>query len=251
MASLDSVIHYRYRNGTFDWVKRQKFTYDKYVDSVQIFRAKLWASIEPILIYYTQSAVASIDDWRYDRAKSSFNFYTKGLNIGCMQLKKTEEYTKDSEGNILKEEIRYHYDNPNTYTANRIERLLSDGSVSTEQTLYAEDYGAGGWVDSLVAKNIVSLPIEKIRRRDGQVVSGEGVHLYRCRKSFFDGCVRVGRYAGVFVPTFQQSLRQASFFLPAIEAPSARIAATGRCFPFPNTTFTVIPGTSAPERPLT
>ena len=177
MASLDSVIHYRYRNGTFDWVKRQKFTYDKYVDSVQIFRAKLWASIEPIVLYYTQSAVASLDDWRYDRAKSSFNFYTKGLNIGCMQLKKTEEYTKDSEGNILKEEIRYHYDNPNTYTANRIERLLSDGSVSTEQTLYAEDYGAGGWVDSLVAKNIVSLPIEKIRRRDGQIVSGE-VYTY-------------------------------------------------------------------------
>ena len=173
LAPLDSVIRYEYRNGSYEWVQREKYVYNKYLDSTLIYRCRVWSPLEAE--FQTNVTGRDFEQWKFDKVKGSLQFSVSGLHTGCLQLVTKEVQTRDAQGRVSTDRTHYRYDSPNRYAIGRVERTMSDGTTLVEQTLYPEDYdlSGGGTLAELVERNIVSVPVERIRRRDGLVVSGE------------------------------------------------------------------------------
>ena len=173
MGALDSVVRYEYRDGRYEWVRRERYVYDKYVDSALIYRCRVWSPL--IVEFHTNVTSHDFKQWTFDKIKNELKYNVSGLHTGCLRLASREVQTRDVQNRVLTDRTAYHYDCPNRYTASRTERTLSDGTTLVDQTLYPEDYvlSGNGLYSALVGKNIVSVPVEHIRRRDGHVVSGE------------------------------------------------------------------------------
>ena len=173
MGALDSVVRYEYRDGRYEWVRREKYVYDKYVDSALIYRCRVWSPL--IVEFHTNVTSHDFEQWTFDKIKNNLKYNVSGLHTGCLRLVSRQVQTRDVQNRVLTDRTAYHYDSPNRYTASRTETVLSDGDTLVEQTLYPEDYVFSGNVtySALVEKNIVSVPVEHIRRRDGHVISGE------------------------------------------------------------------------------
>lgn len=73
-------------------------------------------------------------------------------------------------------EKRNYYDSPKDFLPSRLETKMGDGSLISEHTIYPKDYltsnGEGAFINSLVAKNMLAVAVEKIQRRNGKVISG-------------------------------------------------------------------------------
>lgn len=176
LTPLDSVIRYEYRNGSYEWVQREKYVYNKYFDSTLIYRCRLFPRRVPVWLYTNVIRSSDAEElWRYRKAAGDLLYRYSGLHTGCLQLVTKEVQTRDAQGRVSTDRTHYRYDSPNRYAVGRIERTMSDGTTLVEQTLYPEDYdlSGGGTLAELVERNIVSVPVERIRRRDGLVVSGE------------------------------------------------------------------------------
>ncbi len=163
LGQLDSVIQYKYDSGRFDWVTRRGYTYNRYDDSEKIFCARVWASAVGYLI---GSSYPINEGHTYDY---SYN----AIIPGCMQLKQEHFFQREDDGRVLRQQTSYYYDT-NPYTASRKETTYADGRQITEQTLYAEDYLASS-MQSMLSRNLVSLPLERVVYTDDCVTTGETI----------------------------------------------------------------------------
>ena len=134
LAPLDSVIRYEYRDGRYEWVQREKYVYNKYLDSTLIYRCRVWSPLEAE--FQTNVTGRDFEQWKFDKVKGSLQFSVSGLHTGCLQLVTKEVQTRDAQGRVSTDRTRYRYDSPNCYAVGRIERTMSDGTTLVEQTLY-------------------------------------------------------------------------------------------------------------------
>ena len=164
LGQLDSVVQYKYENGHFDWVTRRGYTYNRYDDAEKIFCARVWASAVGYLI---GGGAGDIDDGH------TYGYSYNGIIPGCMQLKQEDFFQREDDGRVLRQQTNYYYDT-NPYTASRKKTTYADGRTVTEQTLYAEDYLASG-LQSMLSRNLVSLPLERVVYTDDCVTMGETI----------------------------------------------------------------------------
>ncbi len=165
LAPLKSITYYRSMgNGAYDWIKSKKFFYNKYIAPIQTFCGKLFVAEEFIHIGngYNEQFV---------KQNTIYNYKSKGIKTGCMQLIKEIEENNYGSGNIVKEEIRYYYDNPSQIKVSRIEKDLSDGRTHKQYFLFPEDFLPGDTINFLINKNIVSKPIESINTVGNKLTS--------------------------------------------------------------------------------
>ena len=81
LAPLDSVIRYEYRDGRYEWVQREKYVYNKYLDSTLIYRCRVWSPLEAE--FQTNVTGRDFEQWKFDKVKGSLQFSVSGLHTGC------------------------------------------------------------------------------------------------------------------------------------------------------------------------
>lgn len=171
LGKPDSVIYYKYEAGNYIWTQKKKYLYNKYFDPVQIFRGRCLIYTEPVIVGGT---VSSYDTFFENNAE--FNYKTGGIKTGIVQLLGEDIYNRDPDGRVHKMEKRNYYDSPKDFLPSRLETKMGDGSLISEHTIYPKDYltsnGEGAFINSLVAKNMLAVAVEKIQRRNGKVISG-------------------------------------------------------------------------------
>ena len=143
LAPLVSVIRYEYRDGRYEWVQREKYVYNKYLDSTLIYRCRVWSPLEAE--FQTNVTGRDFEQWKFDKVKGSLQFSVSGLHTGCLQLVTKEVQTRDAQGRVSTDRTRYRYDSPNCYAVGRIERTMSDGTTLVAQTLYPEAERSPSW----------------------------------------------------------------------------------------------------------
>jgi YD repeat-containing protein len=168
----DSVIHYRYSNGQFNWVKRKNMDYNKFLYPNQIFRGRV-SLTDNYILEFSQKASPDLTQDKLTEDYGSFNYKTKSIEVGAMQLASEDEAVKDDKGNVTSSKIKYFYNNPDPSVVSRIESTGSDGITTTQDILYPNDYLNGGFVSPLLTNNVISLPVEKVTRRNGKIISGQ------------------------------------------------------------------------------
>lgn len=107
--------------------------------------------------------------------KGSLQFSVSGLHTGCLQLVTKEVQTRDAQGRVVdgSDPLPLRQSEPlcdrarRAYDERRHDARRADALSRGLRSL------GGGTLAELVERNIVSVPVERIRRRDGLVVSGE------------------------------------------------------------------------------
>lgn len=162
----DSTIYYRYDNGKYEWVKKTGYRYECHMEPERIFQGRVWQSVIAVLVdgYLSSSFVKDYN---------VFSYRTSAIQIGCMQLAQEDEYVRNDDGRVQTTQTRYYYDNPGHYLPGRKVTTYPTGDIVTEHTLFPEDYVRDSYVQSLRTRNQVALPMERVVRRNGRVVSGE------------------------------------------------------------------------------
>lgn len=165
MGVQDSVIHYKYTPypSAFTPVEIRKYTYDCNFRTNKILRCRTWATTQALLL--SQSGA---DPDALAETHSQYMYAFDGIDIGCVRLRQELVSRRMDDDRTMDIKTDYYYDNPNCYTPNRKQITYSDGRVTTEQTLYPEDYTSS----PLTANNLLSRPLETIVRTDGKVVDG-------------------------------------------------------------------------------
>lgn len=175
IATPDSIIIYKYNESSrsFEWIKKKKYLYNKYLDKEQIYSGRVWAATDIAIL----SSGNKTTEHLYD-TYAVFNYKYSGLKLGCMQLVKEVEHIKNDDNSIIKEETEYVYNNKDSRldkkTPISTKKKLSDGTELVTYTRFADDYDENNPItSSLYKKNMISLPIEKVQTRAGEIISGE------------------------------------------------------------------------------
>lgn len=164
----DSVIDYKYSNGTFAWVRKQIMNYNTFLFPYKIFQGRASLRGDAILLSSSSGTSQSAITEKYGNLEYKYDAIVTGVN----QLTSEQEIVKDDNGNTLTNQTSYFYTNPDPSVVTRKEKLESNGHTTTEHVTYPADYSTGGFITSLIQNNIVSVPIERVIRRNGLIVSG-------------------------------------------------------------------------------
>ena len=126
-------------------MQREKYVYNKHLDSTLIYRCRLFPRRVPVWLYTNVIRSSDAEElWRYRKAAGDLLYRYSGLHTGCLQLVTKEVQTRDAQGRVSTDRTHYRYDSPNRYAVGRVERTMSDGTTLVEQTLYPEDYDLSG-----------------------------------------------------------------------------------------------------------
>lgn len=166
VGNPDSTIYYKYENGHYEWVKKIAYQHECHMESDRIFQGRVWQRAIPIL-------VGGVANSTFIEEYSVFDYRTSAIQIGCMQLTGEDESVRNDDGSVLSKQIRYFYDDAHPYVPGRKETAYSTGETVIEHTLFAEDYLQNSYVQGLRNRNLLALPMERIVRRNGEVVSGK------------------------------------------------------------------------------
>lgn len=164
----DSVIHYKYQNGQFVWVKKKNMDYNTYTSPYKIFQGKTLLRGN----YYVVGE-ANMNQDQVTLDNGNFEYKYSAIDVGTMQLTHEDETIRDDNGNTLANSTNYYYTNPDPSVVTRKETTGSDGITTIEHITYPTDYAPGGFITPLINANIVSVPVEKLVRRNGKIISGE------------------------------------------------------------------------------
>jgi YD repeat-containing protein len=164
----DSVIHYKYQNGQFVWVKKKNMDYNTYTQPYKIFQGR--ASLRGNSILVSESSMSQ-DELTENFGNLEYKY--NAIEVGAMQLTHEDEIQKDDNGNTLTTSTNYYYTNPDPSVVTRIESTGSDGLTTVQHITFPTDYAAGGFITPLITNNIVSVPVEKVIRKNGKIISGQ------------------------------------------------------------------------------
>ncbi len=167
----DSVIHYKYQNGQFTWIRKKNMDYNTYIFPYRVFQGRTSLRGNYILI-----AGPGLSTYTQDYLTENFGnmeFKYSAINVGTMQLTNEDVAEQDADGHILTSRTNYYYTNPDPSVVTRIENTGSDGITTIQHITYPTDYAPAGFITPLITNNIVSVPVEKVIRKNGKVVSGQ------------------------------------------------------------------------------
>jgi len=166
LGLTSSIINYKYINGDYQWVQKKNFLYDIQFNDTMIYRERVVANNVPVVVN------GPVDDSFYESIATQ-DSRCDGIKTGVIQQKGTEVYTRDNAGNTIMQKTLNYYDTPLDFLPSRTETLNSDGTYSASHTVYAKDYSSKtGFIQSMWNKNMIAVPIEKVERQNGKILSG-------------------------------------------------------------------------------
>jgi len=165
LGLTDSIISYKYANGSYHWVQKKNFLYDIQFNDTMIYRERAVVNNIPVVVN------GPFDDSFYESIATQYS-RCDGIKTGVIQQKGTEVYTRDNAGNTIMQKTLNYYDTPLDFLPSRTETLNSDGTYSASHTIYAKDYSSKtGFIQSMWNKNMIAVPIEKVERQNGKILS--------------------------------------------------------------------------------
>ncbi len=179
LGKLDSVLYYKWdenRPGPVDLVKRKTYKYENHYDPIQIYQGRVWVKKMPELLPGASlgSPYPTYDE--FFEGEAEFLYHQNSIRTGYHKLTKEEESLINNGMVTQTTEKTYFYRQPQDVRAYKTETKQSDGSILNNHFVYATDYitpnsNEGVFIDNLLSKNMVALPIENVTRRNGKIVS--------------------------------------------------------------------------------
>lgn len=184
LGKLDSVLYYKWdenKPGPVNLVKRKTYKYENYYDPIQIFQGRVWLKKIPELLPGATLGSPYLTYDEFFEGEADFLYHQNSIRTGYHKLTKEEESLIVNGMVSHTIEKTYFYRQPQDVYPCKTETKLSDSSILNNHFVYATDfiapnYNEGLFIDRMLDKNMIAIPIENVTRRNGKIVSAT---LYR------------------------------------------------------------------------
>jgi YD repeat-containing protein len=159
-GTLTSKIDYASLNGNYIWVKKNDYTYKRYIrpDSIYVGMVHPVNIIQEDSNYPYFSPIIS-DGWQ------NITYAHTYLSVGKMLPLIENEYSRDIADtlNVLAKTQNYFYDNSAHMYPSRVTLVNSKKDSITNFSIYPQDYlGSDPMISPMIAANMLDYPIEQV-----------------------------------------------------------------------------------------
>ncbi|MEO6915599.1 MAG: hypothetical protein ABI151_08065 [Chitinophagaceae bacterium] len=171
LASPQSTTHFKYKEGGYHWISKKESHYNKYLFPYRIFQGRASLRGNMIIVDGLNTTTASQD--YFTENYGNLEYKHNNIEVGTMQLDWEEEKIRDDNNIVLTKRVDYSYSKSDPTLVSRMQTTGSDGLVTIQDMTYPKDYASGTMVNDLVSANIISVPIEKVTRKQGKILSAD------------------------------------------------------------------------------